>query len=219
MAKAFKLNWKMAPQHMDEMAYLLRLMMSIDAMRSAIRWWEHLEKENTVVAHTDRQMSMMTMMGWAGETLRTIKEGGNAGFVGRDMLKGHPSLRKIWDEAFGASQPSIIKKIQRARDKCFAHWDESVAKAFVDHQATNGYDIPFIETDEDGKFLHNRFPWVYMAIWHDIAGPEITQDELRKLFLRTAQVVGSVTDMANRLACAISESMGLQFEEADLKGG
>ena len=218
MAKAFKLNWKMAPQHMDEVAYLLRLMMSIDAMQSAIRWWEHLEKEDTVVAHTDRQMSMLTMMGWAGETLRTIKQGENAGFVGRDTLKGQPRLLEIWDEAFGSSQPSVIKKIHRARDKCFAHWDRDIAKAFVEHQATNGYDIPFIETDEDGKFRRNLFPWVYMAIWHDIAGPEINQDELPKLLNRIGQVVASVSGMANEMAWTIFNRMRLEHEEADLKG-
>ena len=58
------------PRAIPLMPYLIRLMMSADAMASAFRWHEVAEKKSSATALVDMTMASIATAGWAGETRR-----------------------------------------------------------------------------------------------------------------------------------------------------
>src|SRR5262249_38764605 len=97
MAKAFRLKGGTNLTKIELLPILIRLMMSVDSMRSSIRWMEQTSKIESSTAQSDYLTAAVASMGWAGETIRLIKEANSQNWVDRNMLQS-AKLRAVWDE-------------------------------------------------------------------------------------------------------------------------
>lgn len=193
------------------LSYLLRLMMAIDAMKSAFRSWNRMYADESDVAKTDQLMCTVTMMGWAGEAIRLLQEGVKQNYLNREMLGAvHQAL---WDKIFAKPAPNEIKRIQRARDKYFAHWDESIAKTALKRIAQDGNALPFLEFGADGSFQSTRCPWVSEAIAGDMVGGNPDVAAIRKAIQETSEVTTGMAKLVSHLAVTVSDANDLGIHD------
>jgi hypothetical protein len=195
--------------------YILRLMMAIDAARSAFRWFEALLPDDSKIADTDRLLCTVTMMGWAGETVRLIQEGISKKLINSSVRNRlDRSLQPSWDLIVADPRPEIITKLRRARDKYFAHWDEGIATACIRRLAAEPKPVAFVEWNKTGRFGNTRFPWVYEAIGGDIVDPEAGAEQWKAVLFSISKTVTGLAELASHLALDIMDSHGLKLRES-----
>jgi len=198
------------------MPYLLRLTMAIDAIRSAFRWFKLLTPDDSKIADTDRLVCVVTMMGWAGETVKLIQEGSSKKWINSSVRSRlDHSLQPLWDMVVADHRPEIITKLFRARDKYFAHWDPDIATACIRRLSAEPKPVPFVEWDKTGRFGSSRFPWVYEAIGGDIVDPDAGPEHWKTVLGKISKTVTGFAMLASHLALDIMDSHGLRLQESD----
>lgn len=220
MARAFKLRKGVDPREITILPYLLRLMMSIDAMRSAVRWVKSHENGETHIVETDRLMGALALIGWAYQGIKLIHEGlkRNPSWISRDMLEDDEQSLKHWDVIVSVKDKKpnewpdgTMKRIGYIRDKCFGHWDPEIANDWIERQASSGEDVPFIES-ESGAFLDTRFTWANAALASAFCQdptPEARREAINDLLRFSMRT----TRLLSYLATDLSKEHNLQFEE------
>ena len=206
------------------MSYMLRLMMSSDAMRSSVRWLEllsHGEKTGALVLDTDWFINMITSAGWTTESLKLVRQGALAGFVRREMLNGHDDLLQLWDDALiepdQQARPEYLKRIWRIRNKYFAHWDDKAASAFIEWQASGGETVAFMESDQ-GVFLKSSYPWVNVAVVRHLLSGTTDIQAWKEVVSEIGPLVGRICNMTSYLTLGILTDHDItlvQFDPGD----
>lgn len=227
-------TYKIAPNTQIEavavLPFMLRLMMSQDAMKSSLRWLELFktsvsedkrDEDEPPELQNDRLWNMITSAGWGGESLILLirenkkHEGRAAPWVRREMLAGQDDLLKFWDDIFADQKSSALKRVLRIRDKYFAHWDQEIATAFVKENTAVAKDHPIMVTTDDSQFLKTTFPWTYMAIVGDLTGGSFKVSDFAIVAREIADLVGKVCRLVDHLLDALCEEHDIWFDRAD----
>lgn len=193
--------------------YLVRLTMSVDAMRGAIRWQLSFKNSSSPEDKADRLSATITALGWVGETVCLLKQGQSGGYVRREMLDGFAEEQGLFDECTGSDPPELVILAHRVRDKCFAHWDaEAVAKPFVKAYVEGETSPLFIESESDGDTLKTCYPWAQEAIGRFLVGDSQQPDAMRKLIENLGCLIGTMLNLAGQLVRAIVKDHGLTLD-------
>lgn len=194
---------------------LLRLMMSRDAVASAMRWTTRLQDTDSPEDDTDRLMAMITAMGWVGETICLIRTGNSAGWIVREMIANDAALLETWNECTARKPNPAIALAHRIRGRCFGHWDRKVAVALIENLVNREPGIgptAFIESDEGGTQGKTRFPWVCLAIGTEVFGDTEDKERIARTIGELTGLMKSVNNLVAGLILAIIQENRIEFE-------
>lgn len=196
--------------------FALRMMMTVDAMKSSFRWYRMLDSEpDRPATSTDRLMSIVIGAGWAGEAIvNLLPHGIRKNYIRRKMLD-QSDRRRFWDECTAEQKSPVVAKLIHVRNNYFGHFLPNAAKALIRNVASNKIEDTFIEWDER-TFISTRFTWATMAIAHDLSEfkngkPSIPPHVIAKAAATTSFVLEEL--IARMLA-----EHGVPFESARSRG-
>jgi len=197
-------------------AYLVRLMMCVDSMRSTFRWLYTVNESTDTESHRNRMWAFVASAGRAGEAMRVLKQGLKAGHIDRSMLGDDPKLLEVWDDLTSPNPSEFIRLAHRVRDNYFAHWDDTcrAANALLVALSTSAKPLPFIVTTEGGDYMQTWFPWAAEAVAGDVLG-DFDADADGDLLQELGAFIGTVCNIVSTLAGAVFGKLGLPFESAD----
>src|SRR3972149_6967364 len=122
--KAFRVSAETDVRSAPALRFALKLMMAADAMKSAFSWIERLDHDTeTPMVRTQRLYALVSGAGWAGETIRCIKDGVAEGWIEASMVEAQVHLAALFDDCLANEAPQRIKKLHMIRGECFGHWD------------------------------------------------------------------------------------------------
>jgi|CXWL01.1.fsa_nt_gi transcriptional regulator with XRE-family HTH domain len=208
--KAYRFKQGIDITQIDLLPFMLRMMMSVDAMRSSLRWYGALQMTiDRPVIHTDRLMSIIAGAGWAGEAiLRLLPEGRRKGWIRRDMLSD-PRRQDFWNKCFREPRPRILQKLLDVRNHYFAHWVPEVARSLIRRISKKEADFSVIEWDQK-TFISSRFTWAYAAISCDLFEPNGKKAGIRPGML--GEAVGLAALMMEEFIGRMCEEHKIEFE-------
>jgi hypothetical protein len=193
-------------------------MAGVEALRASLRWFEHVQKEESSVRRKDDWVVVISGAGSCSEVLRLVNEGIEKRVLRREMLGGDEKLAKLWDDLSAENPSEIIRRVHRIRDKYFSHWDRKVIEHFVKLQTKEQETEPFIESDADGKFLNTRYLCPGAAFAYDFAADitDITVPEKRQRVGELLRDLGTLwsgtTKLVSLLLAEALRQSGLRFE-------
>lgn len=205
------------------LAHLLRLLMSIDAMRAARRWSLSLADDDSNLGKHDTLFATVTMMGWAYEALCTIRKGNNDRWLNRHLIAGDQELEAIWDKLVPKqASGSLLDKFATIRNQCAFHWDPGAPERCLSRLAKEKDEVAFVESDSGGDYLRTRYPIVYDAIAATIvdakpgdANKATIRDEWAPLLREVGSIIGQVSKLASALASEMLKALPLKLEPDD----
>lgn len=204
------------------LVHLLRLLMSVDALRASHRWFKSLTKDETHLGKHDTLFATITMMGWAHETIATLRKGVKKRWLSRSIVEGDVELETLWDKYVPKqSKHSILDKFAYIRDKCAFHWDQDPPERCLKRLAKEKDQVPFVESDDEkGAFLSTRYPIVYDAIAGIIVDAKVGDADNPSVNLtweatlrEIGDIIGEVTKLTVKLASKMFEKLPLKLVE------
>ena len=146
---------------------------------------------------------------------RAVREllGARAGVIDRGMVSHSSDLCGTWDECFSEDAASVARCAMTIRNKCFAHWDPKIAKAFLRHRQERDKDVAFIESDAEGKFLRTRYPWAQAAVARLIVGDTEDVDAMRSVIKPLLRFGPRLANLVTELVVCLIAKLGLRFEQ------
>jgi hypothetical protein len=185
-------------------------MISIECSRGAIRLYNRIEKDANPASEVDRLVLLVTMMGWAGETVDLIQKAHKRGGLKEELLSSESPFRHVWTSVVAESQ--VLGKLLTIRNKCFAHWDEAVAQTCLRRLVKDDHLPPIVEMWGAGEHLATRFPWAFDAIAGTIIRPDQDIAEWRETISSIGKLVGNIQGLASELILGLLRSMGLEIK-------
>lgn len=184
---------------------LLRLMVAFDTMRALYRWIINTIESGDEIEREDSLTALVSGCGWTWETIKLMREFHASSALSRNMLASKPELFDIWDEVMGPPDTERLNRLNRIRNKCFGHFDESIVNDFRKRDFAAGELPPFLITYDEGKLLQTRYPWAY-AIQSVFLWPTPMNLDVVKARVQDMRVlVFNVTHLAGHL---ITELLG-----------
>jgi len=212
MSKKFRVKDSARLREIDGLPYALRLMMSLDAIRAAIRWLSFVERDASVAGSRDLIICLSTGMGWCAETFRTLTQGICGGYITQEMVGDSEHVLQLWRDVTAHPRPPLIRKFHCVRDKFFGHWDETLAKAFIERQARGEDLVAFIESDGEGESLRTRYPWGQAALAFELIDDPKDIEGMRALVRRIGEVWGTTEKLVSNLVASLVQEFSLEFE-------
>jgi uncharacterized protein (DUF433 family) len=172
-------------QSIPNLNFMLQLMACLESVKSALRWLQQTEDENSVVRELDHVTARFAGIGWCFEAFELLREGNRKGIINRTMLGNQEALLALLDRIAAKKSDDIITRVRDIRNKYFGHFDLKVMQKFIAFQQKIGAPEPFFLRDAEGTALGSRFTWPMAAFMLDFLGdlndPQGEQEVDRKV--------------------------------------
>ena len=208
MIESFKLKTP-AFLSQPEAPYVVRLMMALDSLRSALRWFEYTKKgERTPELRFDQLMSLITCCGWGWAAVELVREGKKDGWLEPHMIADAPVLISCWEEVTAKRESKRLKRMLLVRH---------LPKIFIErHKNKPAEELPAIlETSDQGKFLRTTYPWAYLAFATHLYPEPFDIEEARRRIHKTIELINSVLHLLQGILGAFTDEMALECEQTN----
>jgi len=199
--------------HRPALWFAIQLMMSRNAVVAALRWHGILVEhgsENPI----EGIACVVTISGLCGETIRCLRDGMRRQLLLRRMVDHDAELAETWDAISPGPPPKPVDLLLTARDNCFGHFDERVAKRFLKVVESAPARFSFVQTssEEDPTYKNSWYQWGSLAIVHHLNKGDLSPDAFKATLMLAAEWDRRIAQLANHLLDTILDETGLPTE-------